>query len=111
LAALRRIGRLRHKIQLQRPPTELDSLGRKDRDADWTTYRRPWAEVRELSGREIEIAHQINAQSSHLVTIRFLAQLEETHRIMFRGRTLEIKAKLDDDGTQRELRLLCGEQK
>ncbi|GAB5402805.1 MAG: hypothetical protein Aurels2KO_10360 [Aureliella sp.] len=111
MAALRRIGRLRHKIQLQRPPTGLDALGRKDRDADWTTYRKPWAEVRELSGREVELAHQIHAQSSHLVTVRYSAELDESDRILFRSRVLEIKAILDEDGTQREIRMLCGEAK
>lgn len=109
MAALRRIGKLRHKIQLQSPPTELDSLGRKIRDADWTTYRKPWAEVRELSGREVELAHQIHALASHLVTVRFSATIKEQHRVLFRGRVLEIKAILDDDSTQRELALLCGE--
>jgi SPP1 family predicted phage head-tail adaptor len=112
MAALKRIGRLRHRIQLQRQAEGGDNLGRQKRgDEHWTTYNSRFAEIRELSGREVEIAHKIHAQASHLVAIRHLPDLTEKDRVLFRGRVLEIKAILDDDNTRRELTLLCGEER
>lgn len=112
MAALRRIGKLRHRVEVQRQATDLDTLGRQSRgSANWTTYTKRWAEVRELSGREAEIAHKIHAQASHLVTVRYFADLTEQNRFVFRGRQLEIKAILDGDSTRRELSVLCGEQR
>lgn len=112
MAAFRRVGRLRHRVQCQEPTATLDSLGRKTRgQGQWSTYTSRWAEVRELSGREVELARQIHAQASHIVTVRYFDRLSETHRFVFRGRVLEIKAILDKDSTQRELSVLCGEEK
>lgn len=112
MAPFRRIGRLRHRVTLQTQTTEYDSLGRQRRDAaKWTKVTDLWAEVRELSGRESETAKQITADASHAVTIRFRSGVTSANRLLFRGRVFEIKAVLDDDGTQRELLLLCGEER
>lgn len=112
MAAFKRIGRLRHRVTLQSQTTEYDALGRQSRDsAKWTKVTDLWAEVKELSGRESETAKQISADASHSVTIRFRAGVTSANRLVFRGRVLEIKAVLDDDSTQRELLLLCGEER
>ena len=112
MAAFKRIGRLRNRVMLQRQTTEYDSLGRQSRDAgQWTNVAQPWAEVREISGKESETAKQMGADASHAVTIRFRTGVTNKQRLLFRGRVLEIKAVLDGDGTQRELLLLCGEER
>lgn len=112
MAAIKRSGRLRHRVYLQAQTTEYDALGRQSRGAaNWTTVARLWAEVRELSGRESELAKQIKAEASHAVTIRHRPGVTSEQRLLFRGKPLEIKAVLDDDSTQRELLLLCGEER
>lgn len=112
MAAIRRIGRLRHRVTLQQQTTAYDSLGRQSRQpTGWTNVAGLWAEVRELSGREAEKAKQIVADASHAVTIRFRPGVNSQQRLLFRGRVFQIKAVLDDDSTQRELLLLCGEDR
>lgn len=112
MPALNRIGRLRHRVLLQRQTPELDSLGRQTRgDAKWITTDTVWAEVRELSGKQAELAKQQVADASHAVTIRYRAGVDHTMRLLFRDRVLEIKAVLDADSDHRQLLLLCGEER
>lgn len=112
MAAVRRIGRLRHRVELQQQIVGLDSLGRQNRTgAEWQRVALLWAAVIEVSGREAERARQIVADASHAVAIRYRAGVNTEQRLLFRSRVLEIRAVLDEDGTQRELLLLCGEQR
>lgn len=112
MPAIIRIGRLRHRVELQRKTPQLDSLGRQSRAADnWTTTDKVWAEVLELSGKQAELAKQQAADASYSVTIRYRAGLDTTMRLLFRDRVLEIKAVLDSAGDQRQLVLLCGEER
>lgn len=112
MAAFRRVGRLKHRVELQQQIAGLDALGRQNRTgAEWTKVAKLWAEVLEVSGREAERARQIVADASHAVTIRYRDGVTNEQRLLFRGRVLEIRAVLDEDGTQRELLLLCGEDR
>ncbi len=112
MAAFNRIGRLRHRVTLQQQTAAYDALGRQSRQpTQWTNVAQLWAEVRELSGKESERAKQMAADASHSVTIRHRAGVSSQNRILFRGRALEVKAVLDGDSTQRELLLLCGEDR
>ncbi|QDV26741.1 phage head closure protein [Aureliella helgolandensis] len=112
MAPVRQQSRFRHRVGFQSRDETLDDLGRAKRGADdWTTYARRWAEVKELSGREAERAKQIAADASIAVAIRWFPNVKPTDRLTFRGRVLEIKAILDPDSTQRELTILCGEDR
>lgn len=112
MPALNRIGRLRHRIQLQRQTPQLDDLGRQSRAADkWTTVAAVWAEVLELSGKQAELAKQQAADASYAVTIRHRPGMDATMRLLFRDRVLEIKAVLDSASDRRQLLLLCGEER
>lgn len=109
MAPIRRIGKLKHRIELQSQPVEYDNLGRQVR-GEWSTVAKLWAEVRGIGATEVERARQISAQATHIVLIRFRAGVTSEQRILFRGQVLEIKGVLDDDNSRWQLTLVCGEK-
>ena len=112
MPAFQRVGRLRHRVALQAKALEYDDLGRQARsETSWYTVARPFAEVRELSGRELERANQMSPDVTHQVTIRFREEIGEDYRFLHRNRELEIRAILDRDTNRRELVCLCGEDR
>ena len=69
------------------------------------------AAVRELTGRELERARQLVAEATVEVRIRWRADVTSANWIMLGARRLDIGSALDADGRQRELVLLCTEQR
>jgi SPP1 family predicted phage head-tail adaptor len=108
--AIRQVGRFRHRIDVLSRPEGLDSLGRATRSG-WVVTRRPWGEWRDLSGQERELARQIVADVSVLVTIRHLPGLDTQSRLRHDGKTVEIRAVLDPDGHGRQMLVYCSEAK
>ena len=93
-------GRLRYSVQFQSRSTEQDSFGQQS--VAWVNAFTTNAEVKPLSGRELEAAQQITAAVSHKVTVRYRPELENpavvaAMRIVFRGRYFNIQASLNED--------------
>lgn len=57
----------------------------------WSTYATVWAMVRPMSGRERQNAQRPEATSDYLVVIRLRDDVFEGHRIVWRGRHLNIR--------------------
>lgn len=86
-------GALRERITIE-VPTELRSpLG--EATLSWATFAIVWASVDGLSSREMLQAQQANAIASHKIRTRFLPGLLHTHRIVWRGRTMEIASVVE----------------
>ena len=101
-------GRYRHLVEIQHTSWVQDPLTGEMWE-DWTTYARVWAAVEDISGREFWAAQQVQSEVTTRVRLRYLPGVEPSMRVLHAGRTLEIVAVLEPDGTRRELQLLCKE--
>ena len=109
-----RAGKLRHLIQLQAVTKTTNSHGEEVRtwptsvtDDDATDV---WAEVKDLSGRELLIAQQASSEATVRVRTRYVAGVTPAdYRILYGDRILQIVHDNNVDGRDRELELLCQE--
>ena len=105
-----RVGRLRHRVQIQSATESADSFG--EPTFTWATYARRLASIEPLQGRELFTAQQVNPEITIRVRLRYdqdLADLTPKHRLVFGSRTLEIDSVIKPDERNRELQLLCKE--
>jgi SPP1 family predicted phage head-tail adaptor len=104
-------GPLRDRISLQSITWNRNQYG--EAVAVPATYATVWAEIKDLSGRELYQAQQVNAEVTINVRIRRGTDVSQRHRIIFvdsgRTRTLEILAVLSPDNLKTEQHLLCVE--
>lgn len=82
------IGRMRERVTIQAPGTGMNSLG--EISVEWSDAAVVWAKVEGLRAREILQAMQANTIVSHKVTIRFFDGITHEHRLIWRGRKMEI---------------------
>ena len=102
-----RAGELRHRIIIQQPTLEQDEYGAEI--PDWAQWRRAWAKIEPLSGREFEYGRSFAATVTHKMTIRYTADLLTTYRILFRERLFQINGAIDPEERKREMVLFCTE--
>jgi SPP1 family predicted phage head-tail adaptor len=106
----RRAGKLRHRVSIERRSTSFDAdLGQAA--GTWAEWKSVFAEVKDLSGRELERARQIVAEATVSIDIRYLTGLLTTDRIKFDGRTLQIGAVLDPENRKHDMLVVCSELK
>ena len=104
-----RVGRLRHRIEIQKNSPTRDSYGEKSDNWQTESGGTRWAAVEPLSGRELERAQQLNAEATVQVSMRYYDGLTTEHRILHKTRTLEILSIVNRDDRNIELLLLCKE--
>ena len=103
-----KIGDMRHRVQLQDFATSRDDYGGEIRT--WTTYATVWAEVKYISGKEIEHADQISGIATHRIVIRYDSRVTVKDRIVFKSRNFEIAAPPQNPSELNEfLILMCKE--
>lgn len=102
-----RAGELRYFITIQQRSVTRDDFGAES--ATWSTFSSVWAKVSPLSGREMEHAQAIHSDTTHQVTIRYLAGVTPEMRIQHDSRTLEILSVRNIDERNIQLGLLCRE--
>lgn len=103
------IGDMRHRITFQQPIKTPD--GYKGHTEKWQDLIDVWASVEPLSGREYFYAHQIKAEVTHRVKIRYRVDITEKMRIKHRDRVLEIESIIDLKERREILEILCREVK
>lgn len=101
------VGKLRHRVDLRLPSSNRDSVGQAI--TDHSTYATVWARVTPLSGRELEHADQISAETTHKVVIRYNSSVAATHRVNFNGRVLEIESIVNPEERNIMQILMCKE--
>jgi SPP1 family predicted phage head-tail adaptor len=101
-----RAGELRHRVEVQECIEKTDEYGGTTRA--WRTIAERWALVEPLSGREQLMAQQLQATVSHRVTMRTLATVRPTMRLLWGEKVLNIESAIAVglDTTQ----LLCREE-
>ena len=102
-----RIGKLRHSVQLTSPANAADGFGEDIKS--YTQYGKTWASINPLSGKELINAQQQIGEVTHRVKIRFNSAIAITHRIVHKGRTLEIISIRDFEERGHWQEIMCKE--
>jgi len=76
----------------------------------WLNEATVRARVEDLSGRRLELARQLVATATHQITIRYLAGIKVTDRVVFQGRVFHIGAVLNKDNVNFRQELVCTEE-
>jgi SPP1 family predicted phage head-tail adaptor len=100
-------GSLRHRITVQRNVTAGDGQG--GTSSAWTAVATVWAEVAPMQGRELFAAQQVNALTSHKITMRYLAGLTAADRVLFGTRSFNIRQVINVDEVNRWHELIAEE--
>lgn len=104
-----KIGDMRQRITFQRGVKKPD--GHKGHTVVWQDMITCWASVEPLSGREYFYSHQIKAEITHRVKIRYRGDITTKMRIKHRDRILAIESILDKKERREELEIFCKEKK
>lgn len=100
-------GELRRRISLEEPTRSADQYG--DTPISWSWVADLWAKVEPLSGRELQIAAQVQPDVTHKVTIRFRRGLTCDMRFNVRGKVLNILSILNIEERDERMECLCQE--
>lgn len=103
------VGELRHRVFFQRAISTDDGYGGKVQT--WINCGEAWAKIAPLSGREYFDAHQIQAEVTHRITMRYRTDLTTDLRLSAGGRVFEIESILDLNEGHQFLEVLCTEAK
>ena len=90
-----KIGKLRHRITFEKP-VKVDD-GYQGFTVTWHPVCVVWASVEALGGREYFYAHQIKAEVTHRVTIRYNSKISTEMRINHGGKILMIESIIEKD--------------
>lgn len=97
------IGRMKDRVAIKAPTEVFSPSGEATLNWD-TTLATVWADVEGLSSRDILQAQQANVIASHRVRIRHLDGVTHLHRVVYKGRTMEVASVTTrDDGRVMEL--------
>ena len=105
-----RAGRLRHRVTIQTRSQSVNEYG--EPSNSWSELDQVWAAIEPISGDE-RVEMQSSARqghTSHRVTVRYLANVDATDRVLFGSRVLEIVSVLNFDEKDEFLTLLCREK-
>lgn len=109
-----RAGQLRHRIKIQKQKPIVGEHGQ-NVGCYQTLYDGIHASIVTLTGRELELAHEILATATHTVKCRYLSGVDETCQIIWDCRTLGIGAVMVGDRTNDNrklgLTMICTEIK
>ena len=107
-----KIGRLVHRIQVQRRSATLDGYGQEANT--WTTIATVWANVRPIGGREKLRAMALESELTHEVTVRYSDALmpptqADAWRILYGSRIFNITAAMDVEEERHWIKFDCTE--
>lgn len=102
-----RIGRMRSRVTFQAATRTPDGGGGYTETlADVATV---WAHVEPLTGREQILAMQTEMERPHRITTRYREGITGATRLLYDGRTFDIKSVVDPDARHRELQIMAEE--
>ena len=101
-------GNLRHRVTIQQVTETRDDMGGVTQT--WSTFAANLhAEIAPLSGRELLLARQVNAETTHRIRLRYRAGITPKMRVLFGSRIFAIESVLDTEERGIEVVLLCRE--
>lgn len=99
-------GDLRHRVTIEAATQTVDSAtgASVPSFAEWKKW---YADVRPLSGRELERAKSICQTTNYLVKMRYCPGLNSKYRLTYQGVTYNIDAVINPDGRKVEHHVYC----
>ena len=104
------IGQLRTRMHIQQVTETRTPDG--GIDEAWSPFAQVWGKVQGLRGRELFAAQQVQATTTHKVTIRYCRGLTSKHRMLIgqdESRVLNIESVVDVDEKHVTHELMCTE--
>jgi SPP1 family predicted phage head-tail adaptor len=102
-----RIGQMRKRVEIWEYTVAIDASGAQSETgtkvADW------WAHIEPLRGEEYTQAQQLEAGTTHRISIRYYEGLRTHHKFVFDGRTFEITSISNIDERNTYMETLCKE--
>ena len=86
-------GPMRERVTIQSPSEQQNQFG--EATVTWSDVGTVWASVQGMSAREYLAAQQVGSVITHKIRIRFFPGLTHTHRLIWRGRIMEIASVLE----------------
>ena len=102
-----RIGKLRHRITIERVVETQDADGAVIET--WSTYATIQASIEPISGREYFAAQSTQADVTHRIGIRYLSGIVPKMRVKYGSRIFDILSVINVNERNRELQLMCRE--
>ena len=96
-------GKLRHTIQLQSKTRTSDGMG--GFSTEWATYATVKAFVETKPGKEVVIADRLDASQVIRATIRYRDSVNETDRVIYKGKAHNIRSVSNIEGQDKWLLL------
>lgn len=104
-----RAGDLRHRISIQRPELTQDQQTG-EMITTWRELAKVWAKVEPLSVREFIAAASTQSQITARITVRASVVVDETCRVVYRGKDYNVEGVLADPESGLEYKTLpCSE--
>lgn len=100
-------ARFRHRVTIQQKGKVQDEYGQERED--WMDVATVWAAVEPLRGREYFEAHQVQAEVTTRIRIRYRPGVRPDMRVVYNGRIFNIQSVIDPEERHRELQLMCRE--
>lgn len=100
-------GRLRHRVTIQKATVTQDGSGQPVET--WSNMEDIYAQVEQVSGRELVLAKQVSPDTTHLITIRYALHVDSIKRVKFGSRVFNVLNVNHIENRQRTIELLCRE--
>lgn len=102
-----KIGELTERVSIEYATTADDGLG--GQIVTWTARypKKVWAKVQSVRGREENRIGRLATVETYLVTVRFGVTAETVDRVVWRDKTMNIRAASDREGTREFWTLEC----
>lgn len=97
----------RHRITFQKEEKTPDGV--KGFTVAWNDFAVAWASIAPLVGREYFYAHQITAEVTHRIRMRYRKDINSKMRITLGERVFNIESIIDMEERHVYLELLCRE--
>lgn len=102
-------GAFRHRFNIESLTRTTDAGG--GSASSWSTFATMWGNITPLNGSENYQADQVQASYTHVVTVRYLAGVKPSMRILYGSRVFQIHSVANIGENSRYLKLLCEEER
>lgn len=101
------VSDLRDRVTIEMATRVGDGVG--GAASSWIELATVWASVTPLTGREVATGERVEAHQGYRITIRYRNDVTTAMRVIWAGRTLNIRSLADPDGRMRWLELTVEE--
>lgn len=98
-----KIGPMRHRVIIQEPIESKGTMGGTEKT--WVKFHSCWADVRELSGKEVLQSDQLQSKVIATCFIRYKAKLDASMRLLHGDKVYQIESVINKDGKNKMLEL------